>query len=1241
MDLENDLPQTNNVRDDNHHNDHPFETAYTKSMAVLEKFSPPPPPPPNNNQDTATTVRRRKTFGASSSVLEQPATTTTSHDMPPSPPLPTFSPAKFSSVVNDTDTDPLLLELQDHALQTHHDDDDDLSVEAPGVLQDVDLMDLDDSVAAPRELDLLESDPDDLMMLNDNDDDAKVQISKERDDDDEEASRTTDPAEEASDEASSAEGGRGRTKRKPPSSPVPKNVSLAESKEHDDEDDNDDETNETTKTSPARGKGKESPSSDTFDGKAEKESDKEKDSDDEEESTTNTMDDILSSTEQLFLQADDKLSVKVKEIIMSLQAEFTEFTFDKSVRGKVREKLAELITNFVNEKEQESSEEEVEDEESGEEEVEASDYEDEGANADDEEEYEETSAKKKRKKKSSQNKTPKNKRKSSSPRSSGRRRNSSAKAKKSAMRIHAEKLRKRRMAELRVRNEELQLVQNKQDQERAEQIAAKFETNTDDMRVQRLEKRLHLLKKLDEKRITVVASSEVRKEKLPDEKETKITGAGATDAKREELRESESDSSSEEEMELVVVGENKNQNKLTSWPKNSAALSLLDRVDRMSRFAGKAPNGRPVKKPSASPGRSVRARAALKNGLLSKKRKMGNMWLARELGYKTEEEHLRDCYEVEERKRQLIIKREEERIRKNEAFRERMLEVGEELNEEEEAIDENEANSDERGDVGGDEEDEEMALAKSLEAAGEGADSSSAADATIEDHEAVKNDDDDSDDGDANPFDDDEPSKSADPSDSQSDEKTPILHDSTEESKSTVAEADVTKMDVEEAVSSGAEPSSTVVTPTVDSKASSAIETDKEKPRAEEEVGEDDDDDNGEKEFDGEEKPEEDSKDKKPSGPRNAAWKAMLLKEAEKVKKMKRKKKHGLIDEEADEEEEEEVAGLEDFGFVVNKRKNGDDEDEDKFDEINEDDLENVVDDLSDNEGDEEAGMEARKALEQKEERERHKEVMRRMRDGYDGRRGGIASGGGRGMHRFDQLVAADNREDAKRLGLLNDDEIDSDQENGGGDGNDEEEDEAVLLDKMLKDRFLHRSSVELEEHFSDDEDDEDENENPDDENAALNPEEEEDRQQERLAKRFAKRARMQRLMEAYGHEEEFSRSNLIDDDATLKMEIQKMKVRRTAPGKISYEVHHFCLQRSISCIFFRMVWLASEVSHCRRTVVPRQVALLLTGRSKRDKKPLPCRHLPLWLEVSCKAAVLPWPSRPVVVDPTKRERVS
>jgi hypothetical protein len=133
----------------------------------------------------------------------------------------------------------------------------------------------------------------------------------------------------------------------------------------------------------------------------------------------------------------------------------------------------------------------------------------------------------------------------------------------------------------------------------------------------------------------------------------------------------------------------------------------------------------------------------------------------------------------------------------------------------------------------------------------------------------------------------------------------------------------------------------------------------------------------------------------------------------------------GLVEAEAEEEEEEEgIAGLEDFGFTIGAKKKSDD-DEEENDEIMDDDLDNVVDELSDNEGDEDEGEKNRKAFERKEEMERLKEIKRRVREGYDGRREGIAGGVGsaRGVHRFDQLVAADDYKEAKRLGLQNDDE--------------------------------------------------------------------------------------------------------------------------------------------------------------------------------------------------------------------------
>ena len=60
------------------------------------------------------------------------------------------------------------------------------------------------------------------------------------------------------------------------------------------------------------------------------------------------------------------------------------------------------------------------------------------------------------------------------------------------------------------------------------------------------------------------------------------------------------------------------------------------------------------------------------------------------------------------------------------------------------------------------------------------------------------------------------------------------------------------------------------------------------------------------------------------------------------------------------------------------------------------------------------------------------------------------------------------------------------------------------------------------------------------------NEDDEEERTQEIMAKRFAKRARMQRLVELHADDTEFSQQRLIDEDESMKMELSKMKVSQT-----------------------------------------------------------------------------------------------
>lgn len=45
------------------------------------------------------------------------------------------------------------------------------------------------------------------------------------------------------------------------------------------------------------------------------------------------------------------------------------------------------------------------------------------------------------------------------------------------------------------------------------------------------------------------------------------------------------------------------------------------------------------------------------------------------------------------------------------------------------------------------------------------------------------------------------------------------------------------------------------------------------------------------------------------------------------------------------------------------------------------------------------------------------------------------------------------------------------------------------------------------------------------------------------MAKQFAKRARMNRILEAYEGDTEFSRSRLIDEDVSMHIELKTMKV--------------------------------------------------------------------------------------------------
>ena len=839
------------------------------------------------------------------------------------------------------------------------------------------------------------------------------------------------------------------------------------------------------------------------------------------------LDTLEPSIDLLFSHAD-KNSVTVRDIVTSLEMEF-EVNFTKATKHLVRAHLKALMDGTV-EVDGQGEETDKDDE--------VSDDGDEASEADFSSD-ENVPAKKHRSNKKSQVSF-----------TSQTTRNTTSKKKTSAERIHADMQRKRRMEVLRVRNEELQAAESKEDIERAKEIAKVFDTNTDELRLKRLEDRLDLLEKLDQKRFQVI----VKQGQVED------LAAQGKCTEEDSIEESTEASNDESDDELEIMGGLNTFENPKSDPKHtSKAIALLttsvSMVPPMSKEISWSP--------SVSPGNS---RFALRTMLQKKQRHLGNLWLARELGYKSEQEHLDDCRDVEDRKRLIVIALEAERQKKNERIllRERMLmqDVLVEGTEEQELDD-------------GDEEympegDDEFALHHVITLGGNEKREGHSNKSEVSDEDGLKTmvsmpsekisvsprrPDSMIDDEIAAPISchlaDDVHAVVLDGADGNVDckdddvdrEETSVSgrsQDGEEKSEKFSTRIENTEFDVEDddistKLESGVLKENRITLSTTEDLSpmiapiygdhNEDVETTNESNSSGTTVNDSLANVNVERVKD-----------------RNAAWKALLQREARRAKNLKNRKGSELVDAEADEEEEEEIAGLEDFGFSLNKKKKDDDDDEDiHADVLDDEDLKHIVDEVSDDEGDEAAGNEARREMKHRDDKEQHKEMLRRMRDGYDGRRGGVAGGvGARGMHRFDQLVAADNREDAKRLGLLNDDEVDSEADEGEHPKESAEiDDENALLDKMLKDRFLHRSSVDAEETFSDDDE---ATQYETEEGKPSNDDDAEEVEQELLAKRFAKRARMQRLLESHGSEDEFSQMRLIDEDETMKIELKTMK---------------------------------------------------------------------------------------------------
>ena len=213
----------------------------------------------------------------------------------------------------------------------------------------------------------------------------------------------------------------------------------------------------------------------------------------------------------------------------------------------------------------------------------------------------------------------------------------------SHLKIHLEMRRKKQLAEAKIRAEELQAAKeqkfNEEDQKRAQLIAQKFITNSDEARIQRIEDRVGLLGRLKEKRLGVLALSSDNKvhnqedaksnmvpkeEVIPIlEKKDNTTSIANDGCSSDESGDEDEDS--DDELEIVGAKPSpKVEVELIAIPsqKRKSPKSVLD-VFKMNDKSSRNHSQNLVAASFSNP------RAVLRNALRAKQYESGNKWLAR------------------------------------------------------------------------------------------------------------------------------------------------------------------------------------------------------------------------------------------------------------------------------------------------------------------------------------------------------------------------------------------------------------------------------------------------------------------------------------------------------------------------------------------------------------------------------------------------------------------------------------
>lgn len=192
----------------------------------------------------------------------------------------------------------------------------------------------------------------------------------------------------------------------------------------------------------------------------------------------------------------------------------------------------------------------------------------------------------------------------------------------------------------------------------------------------------------------------------------------------------------------------------------------------------------------------------------------------------------------------------------------------------------------------------------------------------------------------------------------------------------------------------------------------------------------------------------------------NALYRAML---EEEERRFRNHKRNALIDDEAEEEEEEgQQAGLGDFGFV-NVSDMREAEAERRALQLHKGDLDHIVDEISDGEGDEEAEREALYQMELKEDRERTKMIVEAITEGHDAMR--AKKYRRRQGYSFEALVTGRSNKTADGQG----------DESGEQEGaNNAAEEEELDFEEMLQRGLSEKMEREKRRRYNDEDDDED-----------------------------------------------------------------------------------------------------------------------------------------------------------------------